>query len=329
MEKCMKKKAGIINKLHYSFDNFMSRGPLALIGGLALLSVFIILFTAALISFGGAIFRPVGTEGMGFFEAAWASLIRTLDAGTMADDEGWGFRWIMLFATLGGVFVISALIGVLSTGLEDKLEELRKGRSLVLENGHTVILGWSPQVFTILQEIIIANENQRRPAISILAEMDKVEMEDEIRKRIPKPKNTRIICRSGLPYDNDDLVIVSPDTARSIIIIPPEDEDADSFVIKTTLALCNSTCRTDKAYNIITQYREEKNHEILKMISKEDRLCAVNGRDIIARVTAQASRQAISPTGNSWTAWILRISTMLLRSQTRRWMPRHQIPARW
>ncbi|MBI5829315.1 MAG: hypothetical protein HZB20_07185, partial [Chloroflexi bacterium] len=46
--------------------------------------------------------------------------------------------------------IISALIGIINNGIEDKLDELRKGRSNVIESGHTVILGWSPQVFSII-----------------------------------------------------------------------------------------------------------------------------------------------------------------------------------
>ena len=70
--------------------------------------------------------------------------MRTLDAGTMGGDAGWGFRIVMLLVTIGGIFIVSTLIGVLTTGIEGKLDELRKGRSRVLENDHTVILDWSP-----------------------------------------------------------------------------------------------------------------------------------------------------------------------------------------
>jgi len=51
---------------------------------------------------------------------------------------------------------------------------MRKGRSRVIERNHTLILGWSPTVFAIIGELIIANENQRRPRIVILADHDKV-----------------------------------------------------------------------------------------------------------------------------------------------------------
>jgi hypothetical protein len=46
---------------------------------------------------------------------------------------------VALIATLGGIFIVSTLIGVLSNAIDDKLEELRKGRSFVIEKNHTLI----------------------------------------------------------------------------------------------------------------------------------------------------------------------------------------------
>ena len=39
----------------------------------------------------------------------------------------------MIGITVGGLFVVSALIGVIATGLDSKIQELRKGRSFVIE----------------------------------------------------------------------------------------------------------------------------------------------------------------------------------------------------
>ena len=196
---------------------------------------------------------------MPFGEALWASLMRTLDSGTMGGDAGWAFRLIMLFVTLGGIFVVSTLIGVLGNGIQQQMERLRKGRSRLLEADHTVVLGWSPQVFTLISELVIANENRKSGAvIAILADQDKVFMEDEIRSRIPDTRNTRIICRSGSPIDPGDIELVSPHTARSMIILP-EGKDPDTHVIKAVLALTNNPGRRPEPYHIVTQVRSPKN----------------------------------------------------------------------
>src|SRR6185312_893017 len=106
--------------------------------------------------------------------------------------------------TIGGVLVVSALIGILNTGLDTRIAELRKGRSRVVERGHTVVLGWSDQVFTIISELAIANEG--RPAcVTILANRDKVEMEDSIRAKLHHTGTLRVVCRTGDPTDPLDL----------------------------------------------------------------------------------------------------------------------------
>ncbi|MBN1306058.1 MAG: NAD-binding protein [Anaerolineales bacterium] len=277
----------------YSVDHVMSRGTPALIGVLALFSAIVVLVSAIVISLGGLMLSPAGSsEPMGFVDAAWESLMRTFDPGTMGGDQGWGFRFVMLFVTLGGIFVVSALIGVLNNGLETQIERLRKGRSRVLENGHTIILGWSPQIFTIISELMIANENQPDGRIVILANRDKIEMEDEIRERVAATGKTRVICRSGSPIDLTDLEIASPHMAGSIIILPPETENPDSHVIKTVLALTNNPNRRPEPYLIVTQISDPKNMDVIRMIGQNDEVHAVLAGDLIARVVAQTSRQS-------------------------------------
>jgi len=290
----MSPKPTLRERLSYMFDNYMSKGTLALIGGLAVLSLVVIVIAAAIISVGGTALAPEGSAApMSFVEAAWESLMRTFDAGTMGGDAGWGFRMVMLFVTIGGIFVVSTLIGVLTAGVEGKLDELRKGRSRVLENDHTLILGWSPQIFTIISELVTANKNRKKGAvIVVLAEKDKVEMEDALRDRVPDTENTRVICRSGSPMDLNDLEIASPHTARAIIILPPEEGDPDAFVTKAVLAITNNPNRRAEPYHIVTQISAPQNMDVLRMIGQKDAVQAVLVGDLIARVTAQTSRQS-------------------------------------
>ncbi len=286
----MHNRPTLLQRLQYQFDNLMAAGTPAMIGMLAVFSLLIVSAAGLLISLFSI--AQDGGEQESFFEATWAALMRTLDAGTMGGDTGFGYRLIMLLVTLGGIFIVSSLIGVLSAGVESKLDELRKGRSLVLESGHTVILGWSPQIFTVIPEIVISNENEKNPVIVVLADKDKVEMEDEVKARVPDTRNTRVIFRSGNPFDPTDLEIASPHEASAIIILRPEGEDADSFVIKTILAITNNPNRHDEPYNIVTSIDSEKSLSLIKMIGANDNLQALLTSDLIARVTAQTSRQS-------------------------------------
>ena len=278
-------------RLRYQFDNLMARGTPAMIGMLFVFSLIIVIIAGAVISVANFV-QEGEAAPLSFGEAAWVSLMRTLDSGTMGGDTGTGFRVVMLFVTLGGIFVVSALIGVLNNAIEGQMEQLRKGRSHVLETNHTVVLGWSAQIFTILHELMAANENQPNARIVILADKDKVEMEDEIRERVEVKGKTRIICRNGSPIDPNDLEIASPHFAKSIIVLPPENNDPDTDVIKTVLAITNNPNRRAEPYHIVTQIRHAKNMDVLKLVGEKDNVQAVETGDLIARVVAQTSRQS-------------------------------------
>src|SRR5690606_26645929 len=125
----------------------------------------------------------------------------------------WGFRIVMLLVTVGGILIVSTLIGVLAAGIETRVGDLRKGRSRVLEEDHTVILNWSDSIFDIITQLAIANRSRKRASIVVLADRDKVEMEEEIAAKAGKLGRTRVICRSGDPTDLYDLSLVSPETS--------------------------------------------------------------------------------------------------------------------
>jgi voltage-gated potassium channel Kch len=281
----------LANRLRYWFDNTMARGTVALIGWLFVLLVGLI-FASALVVYATGVAPEVGGHRPGFLETLWLNLMRAIDPGNVGGDQGsWPFMLSMLAVTAGGILVFSTLIGVIFTGIDNKLDELRKGRSFVVERGHTVIYGWSPEVFSIVAELIVANESRGRSCVAVLAEKDKVEMEDEIRERVGDTKNTRVVCRSGDPIDVDDLELVNPHDARSIIVLPPEGEDADSRVIKTILALTNNPNRRRDPYHIVSRMRDPENLSVARMVGgSEVELVPVD--DLIARITAQTCRQS-------------------------------------
>lgn len=280
------------DRLRYRFENTLSRGTVAIIGWLALLSAGIVALAALAIWTLQLRTSPDDANSrLGAVEGAWQSMLHALDPGTLAGDQGWLLRALMLTVTVGGIFIVSMLIGTITSGLEARLQDLRKGRSRVIESNHTLILGWSSKVFSIIGELMIANENQKRPCIVILADRDKVEMEDDIRAKFPNTKNTRVICRSGDPLDLDDLAVAAPHEARSIIVLAPETEHPDIHVIKSVLAITNNPDRREDAYHIVAEIRESHNLEAAHLVGGKEAVF-VQGADLIARVTAQTCRQS-------------------------------------
>ena len=78
------------------------------------------------------------------------------------------------------------------------MESWKKGHSDVLETQHTLILGWSDKVLSLVDQICLANASEGGRPIVILAEREKEEMEDAFRKHVLDCRGSTIICRYRL-----------------------------------------------------------------------------------------------------------------------------------
>src|SRR5690606_7755591 len=128
-------------------------------------------------------------------------------------------------------------------------------------------------------------------AIVVLADRDKVEMEDDVKNAVPNLRGTRVICRTGDPLDQDDLLIANPFEARSIIVLGDETHsDPDSRAIKTALALRGHPERADRPLHIVGQIRIPENVEIARLVGKDEAQWIL-AHEKIGQITAQTSRQ--------------------------------------
>jgi voltage-gated potassium channel Kch len=229
-------------------------------------------------------------ENPSLLEAFWQTLLRILDPGTFSGDTGWPLRITTLLVTLLGVLIGGSLIGLIVAAVDSKVEQLRRGRSEVVERGHTLILGWSPRVFTLISEVVEANKNQRGARIVILASEEKPVMEDAIRDRVGDTRTTRIVCRTGDPSSPHDLRIVNADEARSIVVLAGgEDGVGDAEAVKAVLAVMTSASRNAHA-PVVAELNDVETARALHEASG-GKVVTVRAVDVIARITAQACRQ--------------------------------------
>lgn len=286
--------AGLGARLRYRFDNIMARGNVAVIALLGIISLAWVLL-AGLVAWLFEVF-PLDEENVkedyDIIEATWRQLTFTLDPGTFSGDIGWGWRLLSLLTTLFGVLVVASLIGVISAAFDDQITKLRKGKSAVIESGHTVILGWNPKVFTIISELVVANESERKPAIVVLADRDRVDMEEEIKEKVGSTANTRVICRSGDPLDQDEILRANPFEAKSIIVLSDDEAaDPDAMTIKTTLALTNHPSRPEGEISVVGEVRHPSNLGIAQLVGKDEAQWVLP-LETISKLTVQTCRQS-------------------------------------
>jgi ion channel POLLUX/CASTOR len=273
-------------KLRYRFDTALARGPWVVVGWLGLLTLAIIFLSAAILTLTG-LNGIAGGKSLGPFEAFWQSLLRVLDSGSFAGDTNWWTRILTLLVTLAGIFIAGSLIGLIATTVDQNIEELRKGRSAVLESDHTLILGWSERVPAIVRELTIANESRKHAAVVILALEEKDVMEEVLRDGVQDTRGTRIVCRRGDPSDLASLALVNYQACRSVVIV--EGPGGAAATVKTLLALraIDPELRTSHVVAEISD--ADTAASLSSLIGKQ--LVTVNSDDVVAELTAQACRQ--------------------------------------
>jgi voltage-gated potassium channel Kch len=281
-----RRRRGGLTRLRYRFDSTLSRGPWMVIFWLAVVTVVLVVAAAAVIAafdLGINNGKPVG-----LLEAFWQALLRVLDTGTFASDAGWPLRVLSLIVTVSGIFVATSLIGLVATSLDQRIADLRKGRSVVVEEGHTLVLGWSPRLLTMLSELVEANRNQRRAAVVILAGEEKTVMEERIRARLHDTGTTRVVCRTGDPSNAADLAMVNAAGARSIVVLSSGGV-GDAAAVKAVLALVGGDDAPGPP--VVAELADARTARALRA-AVADRVIPVQADDVIAKVTAQACHQA-------------------------------------
>ena len=207
---------GLRDRYRYRLDNLLSRGVWAVLVWLGVVTLLVVLISSVVLAVFSVTFS--GSDGESWREGFWQSLLRTIDPGTMAADVGWGRRVLALIVTIFGVLVAGTLIGIIASGVEQRVEGMRRGRSTVVESGHIVILGGTPDLPVIVEQLALAG---RRGAntIVVLADREPAEMNEDVRAAVPDLYRTRLVFRSGDPTHTSDLNMMRVRDARAVIVL--------------------------------------------------------------------------------------------------------------
>jgi Trk K+ transport system NAD-binding subunit len=197
----------------------------------------------------------------------WYTLNHVIDPGYLFGNEGAepaGFLLIMTMATFWGILVYSLIISFVSSSFFRKLEELRSGRSPIVEMNHTVILGFNETVAIMLQELTESNLNATREVVVILSDEDPSTVLESVYEVVTKTKQTKVIVRRGSVARKEDLEMVAIGHSKSVIIASQN----DISTIKIILALKQSSffAKGNKTH-AVCMIKEYNNVQVVNEIS--------------------------------------------------------------
>ena len=274
-------KFSLKNRFNYWFDNRMAKGSLAFIRILIIASVLLAVLIAGLI----IIFNF--NEDGSIASVIWDSISTIINAWMPSFEDGsLGYVILMSVIAIAGVLFTSVLIGIITSAIEEKIDNLKRGNSLVLEKGHIVVLGFYPGEYTLLRQLILAAAG--KPACVVIAEdMDREEMEDYINDNLEVPKNFRIVCRTADITDPSSLEKCSVETSKTVIVSPTDDMKTIKAVLAVS-ALLDEKGAPEISVNAIISKDE---YRFPLSIAEANNITTLQTNSILAKMIAHSCTQ--------------------------------------
>jgi hypothetical protein len=286
------------DKLKYRFERYLNKGGSSIF--MSLFVVFMILFIIII----GVRFIMLQTspdlahpEHNSFWDDIWVTWLQMTDPGNMNQDNA-APSWLKITTILSGivgVVILSMLIAFITTTLENVFYNFRKGRGKVIEEDHTLILGWNERVVDIIRELMIANESEKQASVVILSSEDKEEMDDLIAKRLPNTGTTRIVTTTGDYANINELNRVNILGAKSVILLAncsessSDDEKVESDVQSVKAIMAMISCQDGKNdLPIIAEIFSEEKRELISFFN-DDNIIALDSWDIMGKLLVQTS----------------------------------------
>ncbi|MBR3231821.1 MAG: hypothetical protein IKF75_04005 [Lachnospiraceae bacterium] len=268
-------------RFRYWFDNRMTGGSLGFIRFLIAASLLLALFMAALIILLG--FSEEGET----VSVLWDSVATVINAWMPSFEDGSpGYLILMSLTAIAGLLFTSVFIGIITSAIEEKIDSLKRGNSLVLEQDHIVVLGFSPGEYTLLSQLILAAAG--KPACVVLAEdMDRADMEDDLHENLELPENFRIVCRTVDITDPASLEKCSVETCRTVIVSPADDMKTIKAILAVS-ALLEDKGAPEISVNAIISKNE---HRFPPSIAETNNISTLQTSSILAKMIAHSCTQ--------------------------------------
>lgn len=272
------KKHTFAERFRYRFDNIMAKGNVSMVKLLVLCTLAAVILIAATIHF----LTPA--EDRDLAGSFWDALASTVNAWMPYSEDG-NLAYILLtaLAAVTGLLFTSILIGIITAAVEEKVTGLKEGSSVVLESGHTVVLGFTPGEYTLIEQLASTAQGKKM-CIVVAGDLPKSEMEDGIRGNVDLPENVRVICRCVDAGDIASLSVCSIPDCRTVVINQPNDIDT----VKATLAAHKILSESGRDDVRIVSNVSSASFLLPRDIARTMNLINLSVSDVIARVIAHS-----------------------------------------
>jgi ion channel POLLUX/CASTOR len=196
---------------------------------------------------------------------------------------------LSLLMTMFNLIVFAAFIGLFGSRIQQRLEQVRRGTTRVLEQGHIVIIGWSGKVLPIMRELHEGLESVK-PVFVLQTESSLDEIDGRLKREFGR-RCFRWVIRQGSMTDMKDLELLNIPQARTVVILS---QQGDAQVIKSIMAvthLVKGNQHNDRKPLLIAEVNREAMLRLARAAALDLDISIVQPAEYLSRIILQTARQ--------------------------------------
>jgi len=222
-------------------------------------------------------------------ELMWLSFGKMGAGGGMGPNGYlWPTRAILILSGFMKMGAFSLLVNFLGDAIDARMEDLFEGKSRVLEEGFTLILGWNDKILPLVDQLCLANESMQGAPIVVMSQMDKPEMDGFLMDNVEDWRGSNIVTRGGNPINPNDLEFVAAPIAKSIIVLSQgfDADEADAQAARCVLALTGGMKYPPQGH-VVVELRDSDNVPVVKLGISDKYSAQEKDRSVLPLVGAQ------------------------------------------
>ena len=275
------RKVTLRQKFRYWLDYRMASGTASMVKLLLTLVLTAVIFVTALV-----LLFHLQADGKSAIAVFWDNLRSAMSSSFPSSDSG-SLLYILLYTLLGltGMVFTGMLIGIFSSTIRGRIIALQEENPEIIEENHTVILGFHSGEYALLKEMIKSTMKERR-TIVIVENMPRQEMEQAIRKNVTVPKNIRLITIKGDTTSPSDLRCCAIPDCSTLVINTRNRGRTVKTLLATEILMMGSSRRPKIVASV-----DSNNRVFSREMLKENGVTMLHSGDIVARIIARSTTQ--------------------------------------
>ena len=249
-------------------ERTLMKGSILSIFALGFATLLVVMTASAVVS---VLHIHASNNDLSFPDAVWEILQRAIDPGQLANEHDWSSRITLLVVTGIGLLLMSTLISIVNTTIEQRIATTRHGRRPLNIEGHIAVIGWNDLGTKYTEELAEAHQDGEQIHAVVLSDHDPVDLLNLVHEDLSRQKSLSaetqtvkhpevwLSARRGQVDNTADLLnLARIDSARAAIVLSRDGSDDDTIttILAIIAALQNASSPRPRPLTIVAAFND-------------------------------------------------------------------------